>query len=889
MKFKKTIALFPLSISAYGILYIMFGLLIFGIFGWLAVDKLFTLQQETKRKNLHLAELEISETVTQVITEVRKTAKSFAEWDETLQQLGNSTYYSYWREYRVHAASFFPPYLRSVELYDRHGNAIATPSDKDMPVRIPLPIRDVTLIKQQGKDNLYYVYPLTYDKPNGAIEGYIALQLDFIQALTKIQHFKYVDIKTLMVNAQEGIAINQQDIENLISATIIPNIEFNQLQELMYKTLSRFAYTGASLALLLLFLFIKVFGLPSRHLSQHIDNLRRGDLQLFQNSEKHKLAVAEFEKIRLSLNNYQAQLDSRDAALRENESRLRALLDNVVDGILTIDAQGIIESFNPAIKHIFRLKDQNINGQNITLLLAQSCLDSFHAYTRHEQQASPLAVENTNTCELIGKRTDGTEFPIEIALSKMQVSGLQLYIMVVRDITERKRAEERLVYLANFDGLTGLPNRTLFRDRLHQAVAHAKREERLVAVIFFDLDHFKKINDTLGHHVGDLLLIGAAERLTASVRELDTVARLGGDEFMVILEGIKHVDEITDIVTNLLCALEKPFMLEGQEAFVAASAGVTIYPFDDVDIDDLVRNADTAMFRAKEQGGNTYQYFKAEMNAKAMEKLNLESALRYALDRNEFELYYQPRVSLDHDVVNGMEALLRWHHPQLGDIPPTTFIPLLEETGLIVPVGEWVLKTACEQTRIWHDAGYRHLKVSVNLSVRQFRQKDLVKRFQTIWESCRFNPAFLELEITEGLLIDNMDTAVEILGGFHRKGVHISIDDFGTGYSSLSYLKRFPINTLKIDRSFVHDIIESPDDAVITAAIVAMARSLRLNIIAEGVETKPQLDYFRSLECDEVQGLFFSDPLPVADFALYIEKNARRTPQQTNDTLPFDN
>jgi len=330
-------------------------------------------------------------------------------------------------------------------------------------------------------------------------------------------------------------------------------------------------------------------------------------------------------------------------------------------------------------------------------------------------------------------------------------------------------------------------------------------------------------------------------------------------------------------------------MLEGQEAFVAASAGIAVYPYDDADIDNLVKNADTAMFRAKEHGGNTYQYFKSDMNTKAVERLKLESALRHALERNEFELNYQPRVDLHTGTIRGMEALLRWNNPQLGAVSPLTFIPLLEETGLIVPVGEWVLKTACEQTHKWHKAGYEHLKVSVNLSARQFRQKDLVNRFRVIWEASGLAPAYLELEITEGLLVDNVDTVVGMLSAFYEHGVQISIDDFGTGYSSLSYLKRFPIHTLKIDRSFVRDIIDDSDDAAITAAIVALARSLRLNIIAEGVETKSQLDYLTSLSCDEVQGFYFSKPLPADEFEAFIQAEQQKTDKPLFESVMLKN
>jgi len=880
MPSKRLSSFFPLSITDYGILYILLGLMLFGGFSWLAVNELSILQNETRERNLRLAREELHETVNHVLEDSEKLAKTFANWEETIQQFSNATYYSYWREYRVPAASFVPNYLSGVELYKHNGVALAASGDKDMPGRIPLPIVQVNLVKQGSKDHLYYTYPVTYDFNSKDVGGYVLVKIDFLKALTEKQRFKYADLKSISIDSQENTVIPQSDIMRYFKVGVIPNLEFNQLQALMYDTLRRFAVVGVSLALLLLYLLIYLFGLPSRRLSRHIDALRRGDHELLQNSNKHRLAVAEFEKVRLSLNDYQSQLDSRDAALRENEMRMRAVLDNVVDGIITIDEQGIIEAYNPAVKRIFALGDCDISGRNLTTLLSPSSLQNYYSYCGQcFQNLSNQATAN-DTCELFGKRLDDSEFPVEIALSRMDVAGMRLYIVVVRDITERKRAEDRLVFLANYDELTGLPNRALFRDRLNQAVAHAKREHRLVGVIFFDLDHFKKINDTLGHHAGDQLLLGAAKRLKETVRELDTVARLGGDEFMVILESIKHVDEVTDIVTKMLTALEKPFMLGTQEAFVAASAGIAIYPFDDSDIDNLVKNADTAMFRAKEQGGNTYQYFKAEMNAKAVERLKLESALRYALDRNEFQLHYQPRMDLNTGEVLGMEALLRWNNPKLGSISPIQFIPLLEETGLIVSVGDWVLKTACEQTRRWHDAGYP-LSVSVNLSVRQFRQKDLVERFRNILRSTGFNPAYLELEITESLLIENMEAATTILGDFHKEGVKISIDDFGTGYSSLSYLKRFPINTLKIDRSFVRDVIVDPDDAVITAAIVALARSLRINVIAEGVETPEQLHYLKTLQCGEAQGFYFSKPLPATEFENFLRQQEAICPSTT--------
>lgn len=860
----------PLSITIYGVLFILLGLALFGGFGWLTVNELRALEAETKQRNLRLAQAEVGETVVRVLEESEALAKDFAAWDETLQQLSNSIYYAYWREYRVPSASFVPDYLAGVELYNRHGIALAKPRDQDLPNKISLPVTRIRLIRQHDQHHLFYSHSIV-DSQTNSITGYIVLKIDLKQALATLQRFKYADVNTLRIDSQEGEAISAAQIMQHIRVGDVPNLEFDQLQTLMVATLNRFAVIGVVLALLLLYFLLRVFALPSHWLSRHIDALRDGNRELLQNSPK--LAVAEFEKVRLSLNDYQSQLEHRDATLRENETRLRAVLDNVVDGILTLDEHGVIESCNPAVTRIFALPERAITGSNITRFITAATLPVYSSYCAQHLKGGQQP--GNATCELVGKRGDGTEFPVEIALSGMRVAQKQLFIAVIRDITERQRAQAHLLHLANFDELTGLPNRTLFRDRLHQAVTRAQREDRLVAVIFFDLDQFKKINDTLGHHAGDQLLLGVSKRLQETLRGSDTVARLGGDEFMVILENIRHVGEVTDIVTKLLQSLEKPFLLEGQEAFVGASAGITLYPFDDTGVDNLVKNADTAMFRAKEQGGNTYQYFKAEMNAKSVQRLTLDSALRQALERNEFSLHYQPRVDLNSGAIRGMEALLRWHSSHLGSIPPVQFIPLLEDTGLIMPVGYWVMKTACEQTRAWHNAGY-DLHVSVNLSIRQFRQKDLVKQFRTLWQTAGLDPARLELEITEGLLVENMDAAVSILGDLHNDGVQISIDDFGTGYSSLAYLKRLPIDTIKIDRSFVQDIAENSDDAAITAAIVALARSLRMKVTAEGIETQAQLDYLKSLGCDEAQGFYFSKPLPVPEFEAFIKQQAAR-------------
>lgn len=875
-------SIFPLSVTQYGLLFVLLGLLLFGGFSWISIKQISQLERAANQNTLQLTRSELNSTYERFIDSINHLGKQFSDWDETVQQYGNSTYYAYWRQYRVPASGFVPDYLVGVELYDIQGKPLAKPADADFPAQLSNTPEKYQLKK--GKYDFYFLltYPLLHNIQNPGLGGYIVLKLDFIAAFKKLQRFRYGNLNTITIDFGDANTIKGADIVSRIHADPIANAEFKQLQSLMYKTLGQFFTTGMAMALLLLYLLVKIFALPSRHLSHHIDSLHQGYVDPDSDHETSKLSVAEFEKIRRSLNHYQAQINQQDAQLRENEMRMRTILDNVVDGILTIDEKGCIESCNMAGGIIFSESPELLVGKNISSLIESETLQDYFTYYGQRFHKLDDAMQSNDTCELLGIKSDHSIFPMEIALSKIEMSGRQLYVVVVRDITERKRAEEKLLYMANFDELTGLPNRTLFRDRLTQAVAHARLEKNMAAVIFFDLDQFKKVNDSAGHHVGDQLLIGAAARLRKSVREIDTVSRFGGDEFMVILESIHNVDEVTDLVERMLLEMEKPFQLDQQEVFVGASAGIALYPIDDTNIDNLLKNADTAMFRAKEIGGNSYQYFQAEMNSKAVERLKLESALRYALEKNQFELYYQPRINVKQDRVIGMEALLRWNHPELGTVSPLHFIPILEETGLIMAVGDWVLETACRHTKIWHEAGFTDLSVSVNLSTRQFRQKDLDVRMRDIWEKCDFDPHYLELEITESVLMENMESAIDILTSFHDMGVRISIDDFGTGYSSLSYLKRFPIDTLKIDRSFVRDIIADIDDAVITEGIIALARSLQLQVVAEGVENQDQLRFLKALQCDEVQGFHFSRPLPLQEFEQYISDKAYCQPNTSS-------
>jgi len=449
-------------------------------------------------------------------------------------------------------------------------------------------------------------------------------------------------------------------------------------------------------------------------------------------------------------------------------------------------------------------------------------------------------------------------------------------VVAHKDITSLKKAEQEIEWLAQHDFLTRLPNRMLFNDRLGQALALADRQKGMAALLFIDLDSFKVINDTLGHAGGDSLLEAVARRLERRVRRSDTIARFGGDEFVIILNGPREMDDVAHAVRSMLDSLLLPFEINGQEVFVAASVGIALYPMDGNNADVLMKSADIAMYHAKERGGNTFLFYQQKMNRKALKRLALETELRHALEKQEFILHYQPWKDLSSGRLSGMEALLRWRHPQKGMVSPLHFIPVAEETSLILPIGEWVLRTACMQAKTLHDAGFPSMKIAVNVSGRQLRHYELADVVEKVLGETGIDPGCLELEFTESSIMEDSKQTIKMLHSIRKMGVKLAIDDFGTGYSSLSYLKRFPIDKIKIDRSFVKGIPSDREDMALTRAMIVMAHSLHLEVVAEGVETEEQLSFLHRQACSIAQGYHISRPLPLVEIQKLVQDRKQK-------------
>jgi len=552
--------------------------------------------------------------------------------------------------------------------------------------------------------------------------------------------------------------------------------------------------------------------------------------------------------------------------IEENQILSATVVENTAEAIVITDANNNIISVNKAYTDITGYTQEEVLGKNPRLLKSAMYDRSFF-----EKLWSTLLKENKWQGEILDRRKNGEIFPAwqTISVIRNEHGEIINFLSLISDITSIKQSEERLNFLAYHDSLTKLPNRLLMTDRLNHAIEHARREDHQLAVLFLDLDRFKLINDSLGHHVGDVLLQYGANRIVKLVRDSDTVARLGGDEFVIILEQIDDTKDAAVLAQKLMRAFGDPFMIDEKELTVTLSIGISVYPGDGKDYNTLVKNADAAMYRAKEQGRNDYQFYTPALTNLAFEHLTMDSALRHALENEELILYYQPQYSLKTGNLIGVEALIRWEHPEMGTISPDKFIPIAEESGLIVPVGEWVLRTACQQMKKWKKYKLKHM--AVNISGRQFRKESILGSVKKVLKETRLNPELLELEITESIIMDEASHA-RILDELNQMGIYIAIDDFGTGYSSLSYLKRLPVHKLKIDSSFVRDIPGDLSDKAITTAIVAMGKSLNLKVIAEGVETKEQQDFLKSLGCDEAQGFLFSQPLPADQFEKLLKQ-----------------
>jgi diguanylate cyclase (GGDEF)-like protein/PAS domain S-box-containing protein len=563
--------------------------------------------------------------------------------------------------------------------------------------------------------------------------------------------------------------------------------------------------------------------------------------------------------------------------LREAEARYHALFRNSIDAILVMRPDGSILAANDEACRMLEYDEAELRK-----LGREKIFDSADGGV--QAMASELARNGAARGEFRMVRKDGSVVPVELSAATFTDRSGQLGAsMIIRDITERRRAEEHIEYLAYHDELTGIPNRAHFQREFDRTVAMSQRYGLSCALLLVDLDRFKYINDTIGHQAGDQLLKQMAARLRACLRDSDIIARLGGDEFVILMQDAANMEAVTAVADKILEVASRPLIIEDQEFLVTASIGISVYPHDGADLQTLLRSSDLAMYRAKDAGKNGYRYFAPEMNVHSRIRMEIESALRGAIDRQEFVLHLQPKLQLSTLTVAGMEALIRWQHPERGLLNPSEFIGIAEETGLIVPIGDWVLEEACRHGQALREAGHRNLSVAVNLSARQLFDDDLAKRIAEILRITGFPAQNLQLEITESAVMRDAEQAVRLLTALHSTGVRMAIDDFGTGYSSLAYLKRFPIDCVKIDRSFIRDLPQNSDDVAITRSIIAMAHNMTLEIVAEGVETVGQLEFLQACGCDEIQGFLFSEPLPAEAFLRFLHRPSMQpvaAPQQ---------
>jgi diguanylate cyclase (GGDEF)-like protein/PAS domain S-box-containing protein len=565
--------------------------------------------------------------------------------------------------------------------------------------------------------------------------------------------------------------------------------------------------------------------------------------------------------------------------LAQMEGRYRGLLEAAPDAMVVVNQGGDIVLLNVQAEKQFGYPRDELLGQAVTSIIPQGFAERLVADDLRSAEDA-LAQQIGTGIELIGRRKDGSEFPIELMLSPLGSAEGILVTAAIRNISVRKAAESvalamtrEKAHSATHDFLTGLPNRVLLNDRLSQAIAWARRHNNKAAVLFLNLDGFKHINDSLGHRVGNKLLQSIAQRLMACVRSSDTVGRQGGDEFGVLLLDVQRSEDAAIAARKMLQSVAEAHSVDCRDLHITTSIGISVYPEDGLDADTLINNANTAMYQAKKRGRDSYQFFASAMNVQAAERQAIEEGLRRALERNEFALHYQPKIDLKTGAITGAEALLRWTHPTRGSVPPAEFIPVAEESGLITAIGAWVFREACGQARAWVDAGLPVTTMAVNISAIEFHSENFLENLFAALREVGLDPRSLEVELTESLLMRHAEAAAVILQSLRGEGVQVALDDFGTGYSSLSYLRKFPLDSLKIDQSFVRQISTSGGDAPIVTAVISMAHSLKLRVIAEGVETPDELAFLRARQCDKAQGYYFSRPVRPEEFAKLLDQD----------------
>jgi diguanylate cyclase (GGDEF)-like protein/PAS domain S-box-containing protein len=563
-------------------------------------------------------------------------------------------------------------------------------------------------------------------------------------------------------------------------------------------------------------------------------------------------------------------------ALFDEKERAQVTLNSIGDAVLCCDVRGVVTYLNFAAENMTGWSRREARGHRLEKVLR--IVDATTRATVPNPMVSAIRenriVGLTANCILV--RRDGVEAAIEDSAAPIhdrrgRVTGA---VMVFHDVSTTRALSLRMAYLAQHDSLTGLPNRILLDDRLTQAIALAHRRRQHLAVLFLDVDRFKRVNDSLGHSVGDRLLQSVALRLLACVRTSDTVSRQGGDEFVIVLADVTHAKDAAVIAEKLLLALTPPHLIDQHKLHLTASIGIVIFPEDGPDAETLMKHADFAMYHAKDRGRNTYQFFKPDMNERAVERQSLENSMRHALERHEFVLHYQPKIDLRTGAIVGAEALIRWHQPKLGLVPPAQFVPIAEESGLIVPIGRWVLSEACRQARAWQDAGMLRICVAINISPVELRDRDFLTGVRASLMATGLAPQDLELELTETFLMQDSQSTDTVLGSLREIGVRLALDDFGTGFSSLSHLTRFPVNSLKIDQSFVRNLTTNSSDAGIVSAVISMGRSLDMRVVAEGIETQEQFTFLQRRQCPEGQGYYFSHPMPAEEFVQFMGRSA---------------